>query len=188
MINLQSNRLLQYRHERLPVRLVLTVAFLLTTTAAFVSGAINFQKLASDLMLAILLVSQFRLWDDLQDVDSDRVEHPNRVLCRQTSLRQFQLAIAILFVINSTAVFASRAFNTAIGFVATNIAFFIWYHKLRSFFRPSMNTIFVLSKYPAFLFVLANGSESRQTLSVAVTMIIVFAAACVYEVLHNIRT
>ena len=188
MINLQSNELLQYRRERLPLRLVLTVALLLTMTAAFVSVATSLQRLASDWMLAILLVCQFRLWDDLHDVDSDRIKHPHRVLCRQTSLRQFQLAVVILFVINSTAIFASRAFNTAIVFVATNIVFFIWYHKLRSFFPPSMNTSFVLSKYPAFLFLLVNGSESRQKVFLAIAMIIVFAAACAYEVIHNMRT
>lgn len=181
------NNLLQYRRERLPMKLVLTVAVLLTMAGALVSGTTNRMGMTLDVMLAVLLVSQFRLWDDLQDVDADRIQHPDRVLCRQASLRPFRVAVATMFVVNCVAVLASRAFNTAIVFAAINMAFYIWYNALRSFFRSWANSVFVLTKYPAFLFVLVDGSELRDKMSLAVAMIVVFAAACIYEVLHNLR-
>ncbi len=181
------NNLLEYRRERLPLKLVLTVAFLLTMTGALVSGSANRVKLALDFMLAVLLVSQFRLWDDLQDVDADRVRHPDRVLCRQSSLRQFRLAVAIMCLVNCAAVLASKSLTTAIVFAASNMVFYIWYNVLRSFFRTWMSSIFVLTKYPAFLFVMVDGRELRDKTSLAVAMIVVFAAACIYEVLHNLR-
>ncbi len=181
------NNLLQYRRERLPGKLVLTVAILLTMAGALVSGATNRVELALDLMLAVLLVSQFRLWDDLQDVDSDRIQHPDRVLCRQTSLRQFRLAGAIMFVVNCASVLASKAFSTVIVFAATNLAFYIWYNSLRSYFPSWTNSIFVLTKYPAFLFVLVDGSGLRDKTPLVIAMIVVFSAACIYEVLHNLR-
>ena len=35
-----------------------------------------------DLLLALLLIAQFRLWDDLADREHDRRAHPERVLVR----------------------------------------------------------------------------------------------------------
>ena len=181
------NSLLQYRRERLPGKLVLTVAVLLTMVGVLVSGATNRLGVAVDVMLAVLLISQFRLWDDLQDVDADRIRHPDRVLCRQASLRPFRVAVATMFVVNCAAVLAAKAFNTAIIFAAINMVFYIWYNALRSFFRSWTNSTLVLTKYPAFVFVLVDGSELRDKTSLAVAMIVVFAAACIYEVLHNLR-
>jgi hypothetical protein len=181
------NNVLQYRRERLPLKLVLPVGFLLAMTGAFVSESTSRIKMTLDVMLAVLFVSQFRLWDDLRDVDSDRIQHPDRILCRQENLWPFRLTVTLMFIVNGTAVLASRAFGTAIAFAAINMVFSIWYNRLRLSCGTWANSIFILTKYPAFLFVLVDGTELRQKTSLAVAMIVVFAAACIYEVLHNLR-
>ena len=55
--------------------------FILLTVAAFGSVAnTTGLRLAVALLLGIALVVQFRLWDDLEDRNRDRVGHPTRVL------------------------------------------------------------------------------------------------------------
>lgn len=182
------HNLLEYRRERLPAKLVLTVAVLLSLAATAVSEVTAPADFFGNVMLAVLLVSQFRLWDDLNDIEADRIEHPNRVLCRLASLRPFQVTVAMLLAVNSFAIFVSRAFITGAVFVALNIAFYCWYHKLRTLCRPSVNSFFVLTKYPVFAFVITDGAIISHRMSVSLMMITIFVAACVYEILHNIRT
>ncbi len=44
----------------------------------------------ADAGLTVLLLAQFRLWDDLADLSRDRISDPGRVLCRTQHCRSFR--------------------------------------------------------------------------------------------------
>ena len=55
---------------------------------------------AAAYVMALLLVLELRLWDDLCDLELDRQIHPDRVLCQSASVRPFLGLFFILMAIN----------------------------------------------------------------------------------------
>ena len=181
------NDLLRYRRERLSVGLVLTVAVLLMLAGMTVSARFDAATIGWNVVLAALLVIQFRLWDDLIDIDIDRSQYPDRVLCQMESTTQFWLGMQLLFAINCAAIGFSKSWTEAMIFVAMNAVFFVWYHAVRRYFSRFLNVMFVLAKYPAFTLVIADAPALKNKTSVIISMAVVYAGACLYEILHNIR-
>src|SRR5436305_11951869 len=56
--------------------------------------------------LITLLMIQFRLWDDLEDRERDRIQHPERLLVH-TQTAPFRLVLAVLALLNVTLMAAS---------------------------------------------------------------------------------
>lgn len=179
------NDILRYRRERLPMALVLSVAALLTVAATAASGRVNAADVVWNVALAGSLVIQFRLWDDLNDIDHDRINHPDRVLCRLESHSHFRFVLAILFAINSGALSLLKSPQTATVFIVLNIVFLLWYRVLREYFAAFLHVHVVLIKYPVFAFLIADDPTAKNKTSVVLMMVVVYGGACIYEYLHN---
>ncbi|MBC7965883.1 MAG: hypothetical protein H7Z17_08155 [Fuerstia sp.] len=179
------NDFLRYRRERLPMPLVLSVAALLTVAATAVSERVRAADVVWNVALAGLLMIQFRLWDDLNDIDKDRIDHPDRVLCRLVSHSHFRFVLAILFIINSVALSLSKSPQSATVFVVLNVVFLLWYSVLRGYFNAFLHVHLVLTKYPVFAFLIADEPTSKNKTSVVLMMVVVYGGACIYEYLHN---
>lgn len=185
LLSSRVNELLLYRRERLPTALVLTVAALLVAAATAVSESFGAADVVRKMAIAGLLVTQFRLWDDLNDIDHDRTNHPERVLCRLVSHSHFRIVLVILFVINSLAVSLSKSPLVATVFFVLNVVFLLWYRVLRDSFGTFLHVHLVLIKYPVFAFLIADEPASKNKITVVVTMAVVYGGACIYEFLHN---
>lgn len=181
------NDLTRYRRERLPGTLVLTVAVLLALAGMAATTQFDAAIFCWNLILAAVLMIQFRLWDDLMDVDTDRLQFPDRVLCRLESHRPFWLGVLLLFAINCAAIGFFKSWTTAVVFVSLNIVFFVWYYLVRGYFSRFLNVMFVLAKYPAFTFVIADAPALKNRIPVIISMVAVSVVACLYEILHNKR-
>jgi len=179
------NDLLRYRGERLPIRLVLTVAVLLAVAVVAISARVDAGTLAINVALNALLFMQFRLWDDLVDVDVDRTRFPDRVLCQPIRLTKFWLTLLVLFAFNG-AVLLLKSRQSVLVFVALNAVFFVWYHA-RSYFSRFANVMVVLTKYPVIAFVVAGAPMPQNRTPVIAITSVVYACACLYEFLHNNR-
>lgn len=179
------NDLLRYRRERLPMELVLSVAALLTIAAAVLSERWPLADVLWNVVLAGFLVIQFRLWDDLQDINNDRISHPDRVLCRLVSHSHFRIVVVILFVLNSIALSLTKSLHAVTVFVVLNAVFLLWYRALRDWVGTFLHIHFVLTKYPVFAFLLADEPLSKNRTSVLLILAVVFGGACFYEFLHN---
>lgn len=179
------NDILRYRRERLPMALVLSVAALLTVAAIAASGKVSAADVVWNVALAGLLVIQFRLWDDLNDIDLDRISHPNRVLCRLESHSHFRFVLAILFAMNSVALSLSKSPQSATVFIVLNIVFLLWYRVLREYFSAFLHVHVVLTKYPVFAFLIADEPTAKNKTSIVLMMVVVYGGACIYEYLHT---
>lgn len=164
------------------------LALLLGLAASAGAGWPRVDRFGRDALLALLLLLQFRLWDDLADLPRDRLVHSERVLCRVASLRSFRAAVIGLGVA-SALVLAWPQPNVAglLGFAALNVGFFLWYRgpgQRRS--GTAFGAHVVLLKYPAFV-ALLRGPGRPLDGALALAAAALYLALCVHELLDDPR-
>jgi hypothetical protein len=159
---------LDYARERLPPSLFAPAAVFLAAPALPAGWAF-----AKAVVVAAILVFQFRLWDDLNDREKDRVTHPERVLSRAENLEAFRALVVMLGVAVLLLLFSPRA----LAYVLAVGAFAVWYRWI----APSLPEVFryhvVLLKYPLFSY-LATGAPLAS-------MALIYFTFVAHEALHD---
>jgi len=174
--------ILSYWRERFPFRIFLPVVVFLAVPSLLSAGGAS--RLAT-LSLLLGLVFQFRLWDDLGDVETDRIEFPERVLCRRRSVAPFY-GLWLLVAVGVVVLLRGHR-PLLVCYLVTVMAFFLWYRWLSSHAPPVLRYHVVAIKYPIFVYIAAGlSSESRGPL-LAATMALVYLTFVVYEPLHDQR-
>jgi hypothetical protein len=130
---------------------------------------------------AILLLAQFRLWDDLADRERDRREHPERVLSTAEPWFFVTTALALAGV-NLWLAYAGRSTQHLLLVVALNVAAICFYHW-RPPLRTAASDALLLLKYPAILVVLPVIRLDRVELAIAI--LLTYGAAIAYETWHD---
>jgi len=97
----------RYCAERIPLRLFLPLAALLAL-AARVDAARSIPESIVDAGILLLLMAQFRLWDDIADRPHDRIAHPERVLVGAPSDTPFRIACGVLAILNASRITAPQ--------------------------------------------------------------------------------
>jgi len=189
LYNSSIERLLRYRKTRIPWGIFASLALFLCIASATGRWPIDAAEWCLNWGMALCLVVQFRLWDDLADVESDRLIHPGRVLCQTKNHQIFWVTFGLLLIVNGILVAAFKSYTSLGAFLALNISFVIWYSKLRML--CSQNVVFhsiVLVRYPVFVFLL-SGSHfgARAGLPLGYGMLVTFLCFCAYELLHDQR-
>ncbi len=134
-------------------------------------------------LLALLLLAQFRLWDDLADRERDRGVHPDRLLVRTTRIGPFVATCAGLALVNVILLAAWRgAFAAAALLIldAAALAYYAW----RPGHRTAVSDLLLLAKYPLFVVLLAS-PVAQPPAHVAAAAVAIYAAACVFEIRHD---
>lgn len=153
--------------------------------ALWAAGAVpTAARLASAAGAAALLLLQFRLWDDLEDRDRDRVNHPHRVLVH-ASPAPFRRALVALGLANLVALAAAPSAGAAAGLAALDLAFFAAYRLRASVPDPCWRFGVLLAKYPVFVGLIAAATGSPRAFQLALAMALMYAAASTYEVFHD---
>jgi 4-hydroxybenzoate polyprenyltransferase len=168
-----------YASERFPLRLFVPIACAL---ALAVGGERTAWQLGADAALALSLVLQFRIWDDVEDRRRDAADHPARVLVRATSVRPFAIAVVALAAVNAAylAFRSPRAFGL---FLVLNATFAVWY-GLRTK-HTAAGVPMLLAKYPSFVAVIAMTRTIDHPIALSISLVVVYAAAYAYEVWHD---
>lgn len=149
----------------------------------YVSFPFGMMTLLTNAAIAVPLMIQFRLWDDLSDVEVDRVQHPGRVLVRARSLAPFRYLTRAVGVLNLVLLLWLRSVHAAFVLMALNFVFLVWYRiPLRSQ-GTLLNSHVVLLKYPAYIFMLVERDATSWNLLSA--MACTYLILCVHEVWHD---
>jgi hypothetical protein len=171
---------LAYWRERLPARLFVPAAAALTL-AARAGAAADLRGAAGDIGFSLMLLAQFRLWDDLADRARDRIEHPARVLVT-TDATPFIASCVWLAALNLCVAAWRGGALAACLLAALDSAAAIWY-SIRPSRRTAGGDLLLLGKYPLFVLLLATPfSLSGHTIAGAA---LVYVAACVFEIWHD---
>lgn len=187
--NSSIDLLLRYQKSRVPWRVFASLALFLCVASATGCWPIEVAEWCLRWILALCLVVQFRLWDDLADVESDRVLHPSRVLCQAHSHQVFWRILGTLWIVNSVLIATFKSYTSLGVFLVLNVAYVLWYSMPRKVSNDHVIVhSMVLVKYPVFVFLL-NGShtDTRLGLSHCYGMLATFLCFCAYELQHDER-
>ena len=131
-----------------------------------------------------LLLLQFRLWDDLEDRDRDRVAHPERLLVRH-SPTPFWRVLAGLALAN-LALVGLLSITAAAGLALLDLACWAAYRKIRARVSdPTWRFRLLPDKYPAFVWITAATVGTPATGRLFPGLLFMWACACSYEALHD---
>jgi hypothetical protein len=137
----------------------------------------------ADVARALLLLGQFRLWDDLADRERDRHAHPERLLVRAGRATPFAIVCGMLGAINIAIAAYVDGLAAAVFLLLLNAAAAAWY-TWRPARRTAAGDLTLLSKYPAFVMVLASGSSAPSS-HVFLTAGLIYGCACAFEIWHD---
>jgi uncharacterized membrane protein len=169
-----------YRRERFPLRVFLPVALGLTV-ASFADATPAFINAPIALATTIILLFQFRLWDDLADRLGDRARQPSRLLCRAADVSSFYVLLILSGLASAGGVLAAGRFA---GFIALCVIAFLWY---AAFSEQARRTIagrhVLLLKYPAFAWLFAP-AQTRTTELIS-SMTVIYLCSAIYELRHD---
>jgi hypothetical protein len=155
---------------------------LLAAAACAAAGARSPLAFAQAAGLVAILVLQFRLWDDLEDRESDRLAHPDRVLT-QGPTGVFEVALVTLAG-SALAAFALTPPAVA-GLVALDAIAWWTYRHARAHLSDTVWRYLVLPvKYPAFVALTSLALDGASLEPVAISAFITYLAACGYEAWH----
>jgi 4-hydroxybenzoate polyprenyltransferase len=173
--------MIAYWRERFAPGRFVPAAVLLAMAATATSGG-GANDWAVRTCLALSLIAQFRIWDDLADRRRDRHMHPTRVLVAASSARPFVLQAIALAAINLALLAAIEGPAAARLLLAVNAAAAAYY-VLRTPHRTIGSDLVLLAKYPAFVLMLSgtDARPGRLLLALATT----YAAACAFEAWHD---
>jgi len=176
-----------YLRERFPLRIFGVAAIGIVTAARWTSGATpTVATLAHATALSIVLLLQFRMWDDLEDRDQDSTSHQERVLVR-TPAAPYQRALRCLALV-SVALGAFDGWSTAVEIVLLDLGFYMAYRRVRQHVSDGVwRFSILLSKYPAFVVVVATVLGAPQAGRLAAAVLVTYLTACAYELLHERR-
>lgn len=167
-----------WREQRLPLARYAPLALLIAWGAGG-SGIAGSGGLI-DSALALSLIAQYRLWDDLVDRVRDRSAHPERLLARVASTSPFVHAAVVLAVANAAALGLRHGWLHAFGAGTLIVTIALWYRRHRA--RGLVHAQVLLVKYPAFVVLLAAWPPEPRALAAALA---VYAAMCAFELLDT---
>src|SRR5438034_7604770 len=119
-----------YLHERFQLRIFGPAAFGIVVAAGWAgTAAITPGTLAIATACSILLLLQFRLWDDLEDRDRDAATHPERLMVR-TPAAWYRRALTSLALAN-VALCGIGGWPSAVEIALLNLVFSVAYRRTR---------------------------------------------------------
>jgi hypothetical protein len=174
--------LVDYLRERFRLRLFVPLALLIAATA--VVPPASWTSYAIDCGFALLLLAQFRLWDDLADRDRDRIEHPGRVLVRDGDATEIVAVCGALAVLNICLAAWRDASGIAVGVLgALTAALGVWY--LARTRRSVAGEQLLLAKYPAMIAIVAGVRLLEAPVQILAAAIALYVMVCAYEAWHD---
>jgi hypothetical protein len=180
----RSTEALAYLSERYPLWRFLPLALFLVTAGQAGASSWEPMSLVRGVLLALGLVLQFRLWDDLESLPEDRLEHPGRVLCQAHSLAPFLGLLGVIAALNTVLLLPSP--SALMGYAVLCALALAWYRWLAPrLARGALAAHGLLLKYPAFVVLL--GSALGEGALPPLVPGLVYLCFCVHELLHDPR-
>src|SRR6185369_4564821 len=136
-----------YWRERYPVSVFLPFSILIAAAGAVAGGSLpNARDALIGCVLAYTLILVFRIGDDLADLSSDRLRHPNRVLVQAASVTPI-IVFASVIAAGDILLMLREPRSIAV-FFALSLFLALWYYwRARLHAGPLISAHVVLIKY-----------------------------------------
>lgn len=177
-----------YWRERYPVSVFLPFAILIAAAGTAAGGSLpTLRDAMIGCVLAYTLVLVFRIGDDLADLRSDRLRHPDRVLVQASSVTPIMVLALVVAAGDILIMLYQPHTGVRIAvFSAISLFLALWYH-LRAHLRvgPLAGAHVVLIKYPV-ISLLTCASLDHLTLHTAFPAFgAIYLGICIYEQVHD---
>ncbi len=130
---------------------MLLIAFL-TALSLIADPQIEWHGLLVRALVLLILVIQFRLWDDLADQAYDRLHHPGRLIARISDARPFWVLLAPFAVVSGALVVWLSGKQGLMPYIAlAGLLFVVYLNPWQVLKHRPVRAQLVLLKYPAFL-------------------------------------
>jgi len=171
-----------YLAERFNPRIFIPMAVVIAGVAS--GGALSPSRVGLDAAFALLLLAQFRSWDDLAERGRDAGVHPAPGNVRAASIAPMVGFTGALAVLNICLAVQRDASGVAVGVLIALIgAMGAWYSLRTS--RTAAGDLLLLSKYPAIAIVVAGERVLNAPVQILGAAVALHLAVCVYEVWHD---
>lgn len=179
----------RWLHTRFPVTQFIPLALFLAVAGLAPAPPAQLLNWVLCGTLALALVLQFRLWDDIADLEYDRRTHPGRVLCQTRKLKPFLVAAATLSAVNAAVI----AWLPGNGLKLT--AYFALCTLLLAWYRwrpPAMsgsliNTQVILAKYPVIAWLVSTRTADIEPALLFSCLLSVYLIFNLFEILDDDR-
>lgn len=182
-----ADLLVRYARERLRFGFFAVVAGMLGAAGGFLrpGAALTLASVLTSGLAIFFLIMAFRIWDDLEDREHDRVHHPDRIIAKTDSTTQFALLGLVFLSLGIALLFAQQNAVpriVALGIVAGVTG--VWYRVRKPSTRRTPGLYLVLIKYPVFTYAAAPGplpSLTGMWPRGFVILAAIYVAICIYE-------
>jgi hypothetical protein len=171
-----------YLGERFSPRVFTPMAVVIAGAAS--GGELSISRLCLDAQFALLLLAQFRSWDDLADRSRDAVSHPERVLVRAISTAPLVAFSGALAVLNICLAIERDASGIAVAVLVALIGVLGAWYSLRTA-RTAAGDHLLLSKYAAMVIVVAGARVLNAPAQILCAAVALHLAVWLYEVWHD---
>lgn len=189
---MSSNKeLVSYLYTRFPATRFIPLAIFLAAAGLASSSPAHLLPWVLAVALALTLILQFRLWDDIADRDHDQRTHPERVLCHTQNIKPFLTVTGILFVFNGLVLFwlHDSGFKP-IGYLVLCVYLLAWY-RLRPITTPVnlLNSHLVMLKYPVIAWLVGTSAADPDMILLLSCLFSVYLIFIIFEILddHGLR-
>ena len=180
-----SKLLSRYLGTRLPMRELVPLAVFLGAAGLGATAPAQVSSSIMAVILAMTLILQFRIWDDIADRDQDRVNHPGRVISIAKNINPVITFSGILFSINGLVlVWLHSSALKPMVYLALCIFILAWYRFRPVRFATSLlNSYLVLLKYPVIVWlIVATTTAPDRILYCLLSVYLIFL---IFEVLDD---
>lgn len=174
--------IVSYARERLTPERLVPAVLLVVLTALIGRGWSGWMTLATATAAAFGLVVAFRICDDLVDRERDRARHPERIVVRASSTRPLALAALVVAIAAAVLIVWTRGWQ-AVALLAGYAAILTAAYAAGGARHAAREWILLL-KYGVFTLAVI-GVPAALTTRGLTSAAAAFAAACVYEWLHD---
>ena len=182
-----SKELVSYLYTRFPATRFIPLAIFLAAAGLASASSSHLFPWVLAVALALTLILQFRLWDDIADRDHDQRIHPERVLCHTQNLKPFLTATGILFVFNGLVLFwlHDSSFKP-IGYLVLCVYLLAWY-RLRPITTPVslLNSHLVMLKYPVIAWLVGTSAADSDMVLLLPCLFSVYLIFLIFEILDD---
>ena len=138
-------------------------------------------------LLAFMLILQFRLWDDIADRERDRLKHPDRILCQVSDIKPFLVMASVFPLINGLLLAWYHDHIARIpAYLLLCALLLAWYRLRPSSASPGLlNSALVLLKYPFIAWLVSTTAEDPAMPLIFSCLISVYLIFIIFEILDD---
>ncbi|HSE16321.1 MAG TPA: hypothetical protein VLB46_04670 [Pyrinomonadaceae bacterium] len=177
-----------YWRERYPVSVFLPFAIVIAAAGAAAGGSLpTVRDAVIGCVLAYTLVFVFRIADDLADLGSDRLRHPDRVLVQAVSVNPIIVLASLIAAGDILLMLLQPQPGARIAvFVAISIFLLLWYRwRARLGAGPLAGAHVVLIKYPIISLLTCAHWDKLSQHTALPALGALYLGLCLYEQVHD---